>query len=144
MTRTRRWHAPGGRATFTIVGPRSIRTAVLVAAALAAACGENRRDVFMAGLEIEGAAERGPCKLQPAAGPGVPQGASALSGDTIADCLQQTDAALAKYKRAAELGLSDPDFVSTYDRAKERKARLESMLKMVRQMENDQVLQPPK
>ncbi|MBX7079831.1 MAG: hypothetical protein K1X88_11625 [Nannocystaceae bacterium] len=124
--------------------PRSLPCALFALAVLASGCGENRRDVFMAGLEIEGAAERGPCKLQPAAGPGVPQGASALSGDTIADCLQQTEAALAKYKRAAELGLSDPDFVSTYDRAKERKARLESMLKMVRQMENDQVLHPAK
>lgn len=103
-----------------------------------AACGENRRDVFLRGLEIEGAAERGPCKLQAAEGAGLPQGASAISGDAVAACLKQTEAALEQYQRAAELGLDEPDFVNTYDRAKERKARLESMLKMVRSMENEQ------
>ncbi len=105
-----------------------------VLALFAVGCGENKRDVFLKGLEIEGAAERGPCRLhyqsstQPAA----------LSGDTVQECLELTEQALREYDKAASLGLKDPEFVSVHDRAKERKARLEAMLKTVRMMERGQ------
>jgi hypothetical protein len=104
---------------------------------LVAACGENKRDVFMQGLEIEGAAERGPCKLHYAEN----AQAASLSGDMVDECLRQTEQALALYDKAAQLGLKDPEFITVYERAKERKQRLEQMLKMVRSIETDQIVQ---
>jgi hypothetical protein len=104
---------------------------------LVAACGENKRDVFMQGLEIEGAAERGPCKLHYTEN----AQAASLSGDMVDECLRQTEQALALYDKAAQLGLKDPEFVTVHERAKERKQRLEQMLKMVRSIETDQIVQ---
>lgn len=106
----------------------------VVLALVATACGENKRDVFMKGLEIEGTAERGPCRLHYQTGnqPAV------LSGDTVQECLELTEQALREYDKAASLGLKDPEFVTVHERAKERKARLEAMLKTVRMMERGQ------
>jgi hypothetical protein len=113
---------------------RSASTMLVLLAALG--CGENRRDVFQQGLEIEGAAERGPCMLHYAKNsPAAP-----LSGDMVDECLRQTDLALVQYDRAAALGLADPEFVAVHERAKERKQRLEQMLKMVRSIETDQLV----
>ncbi len=102
------------------------------------ACGENKRDVFQRGLEIESAAEQGPCKLHYAQN----AQAASLSGDNVANCLQQTELALVEYERAAKLGLAkDPEFVEVLERAKLRRGRLESMLKHVRAMETDQLVE---
>jgi hypothetical protein len=101
------------------------------------ACGENRRDIFQRGLEIEGAAERGPCALQ------FDEKAKAVSlnGDDIAACLHETERALELYEQARAKGLeSDPEFVRIYEQAKVRKEKLGSMLKQVRLMENDQLV----
>jgi hypothetical protein len=101
-------------------------------AALAGCNGETRHDVYMKGLTIEGDAERGPCKLHY----GGDSFAATLSGDQVAECLRLTEQALELYDRAAQMGLADPDFVKVHERAKERKGRLESMLRNVRQIEN--------
>jgi len=50
-----------------------------------------------------------------------------------------TELALSYFDRAAEMGLTEIDFVEVHERARERKARLEGMLKLVREMERDQV-----
>jgi len=113
------------------------RAIPLLVVLVAAACGENKRDVFMQGLEIEGAAERGPCRLHYAEN----AQAAPLSGDKVDECLRQTDAALALYDKAEQLGLKDPEFIEVHVRAKERKQRLEQMLKMVRSIETDQLVQ---
>lgn len=113
-----------------------IARASWLALVLLTGCGENRRDVFMTGLEIEGAAEKGPCRLHYA----KDAPAAVLSGDDVAQCLKQTELALTYYDKAAALGLRDPQFVSVHDRAKERKTRLEGMLKMVRAIETDQAM----
>jgi hypothetical protein len=100
-------------------------------------CGENRRDIFQRGQEIEGAAERGPCALQ------FDEKAKAvsLSGDNIAACLRETEKALELYEQAKAKGLdSDPEFVRIYEQAKARKEKLGSMLKQVRMMENEQLV----
>lgn len=108
----------------------------LVACALVA-CGENKRDVFLRGLEIEGAAEKGPCALHYAEN----AQAASLSGDDVASCLRETERAMVEYEKAAALGLAkDPEFIEVYDRAKLRRERLESMLKHVRAMETNQML----
>jgi len=110
--------------------------AVFALAALAAltgvACmGETRHDVYMKAMKLEGDAERGECKLfydrelQ----------AHTLDGDKVQECLQQIEKALAEYDRAAEMGLKDVDFQAAHARTRDRKAALEGMLKMVRQME---------
>lgn len=100
---------------------------------VASACpsGPNKNDIYMEGLQIEGDAERGPCKLHYVEG----QDAAQLSGDQLAACLVRTQDALAKYEEAAKLGLDDPDFVKVHERAKQRVERLEGMVTQVRKME---------
>lgn len=112
----------------------AVRSA-LVLALLFAGCGENRRDVYAKGLEIEAQAEKGACQVHYQ----KEIGASVINGDIIAECLRLTELALSYYDQAAELGLKDIDFVEVHERARERKERLGGMLKMVRQMERDQV-----
>lgn len=104
-------------------------------ALLASGCGESKYDVYMKGLEIEGEAERGPCKLQYAEG--APQ--ATLSGDQVAWCLKETERALELYDKAASMGYEDAEFQRVHQRAKDRKKRLESMVEMVREMERDQI-----
>ena len=58
----------------------------------------------------------------------VKYGGNALAGAS-------DDDALALYDRAAGLGLKDADFVQAHEQARGRVARLEGMLKMVREME---------
>lgn len=115
---------------------RRFPSSLLLAAFAVTACnpGPNKRDVYMEGLQIEGDAERGPCKLHYAQG----QDAAILSGDQVATCLLRTQEALAKYDEAARLGMDEPDFVTVHERAKERAARLEGMVEQIRKMERDQ------
>ena len=111
---------------------RSFLPLVLVAlAAAGCAKGPNKNDLYMEGMQIEGDAERGPCKLHYAEG----QDAAALSGDQVATCLLRTKEALAKYDEAAAAGLDDVDFQKVRARAKERVERLEAMVAQVRKME---------
>jgi hypothetical protein len=108
---------------------------LLVVATSSLACnGESKYDVFLEGQKIEGEAERGPCKLHYADN----SPAAKLNSDMVSECLAETDKAIGLYEKAHELGYDDADFQVVYDRAKERKARLESMLEMVRKMERDQ------
>lgn len=108
----------------------------LLAAVAVAGCkqGPNKRDLYMEGMQIEGDAERGPCKLHYVEG----QDAAALSGDQVATCLERTKEALAKYDQAAAAGLDEADFVKTHQKAKERVERLEAMVTQVRKMERGQ------
>jgi hypothetical protein len=106
----------------------------LVLVAPACSRGPSKSDLYMEGLQIEGDAERGPCKLHYVEG----QQAAQLSGGQLANCLSRTKDALAKYDEAAALGLDDPDFVKVHLRAKERIARLEGMVEQVRKMERGQ------
>jgi hypothetical protein len=94
--------------------------------------GPNKNDLYMEGLQIEGDAERGPCKLHYVEG----QPAALLSGDQLTNCLARTKDALAKYDEAERLGMNDPDFVKVHQRAKERVVRLEDMVTQVRKMEH--------
>ena len=109
------------------------RAAVVLALLSLSACakGPSKNDLYMEGLQIEGDAERGPCKLHYQEG----QPAAQLSGDQLTNCLARTKDALAKYDEAASLGLDDPDFTKVHQRAKERVGRLEEMLTQVRKME---------
>ena len=107
---------------------------MVLASLTAVGCGKTKYDVFLEAATIEGEAERGPCKLHYAKN----AQAASLSGDKVAVCLQETERALTLYERAGEMGYNDPDFAIAYERAKGRKERLTSMLKMVRQMERDQ------
>jgi len=106
---------------------------LLLGLLIVAACpqGPNKHDIYMEGLQIEGDAERGPCKLHYAEG----QPAAQLSGDQLASCLARTQEALTKYDEAAKLGLDDPDFKKVHERARQRAERLEGMIAQVRKME---------
>lgn len=106
----------------------------LLLLSLACARGPSKHDLYMEGLQIEGDAERGPCKLHYVEG----QQAAVLSGDELTNCLARTKDALAKYDQAAALGLDDPDFVKVHQRAKDRVVRLEDMITQVRTMERGQ------
>jgi len=85
----------------------------------------------MEGLQIEGDAERGPCKLHYVEG----QEAAPLSGGQLVSCLERTKEALAKYDEAARMGLEDIDFQKVHQKAKDRIVRLEGMITQVRKME---------
>ena len=98
-------------------------------------CGESKYDVFMRGLEIEGAAERNACKLEYAEG----EHAARLDRGHLTTCLKETERAIVEYEKAHEMGYDDAEFTRVYDRAKARKARLEQMIEMVGQMERDAV-----
>ncbi len=95
------------------------------------ACGENKRELYMQGMKLEGEAERGVCKLIYDS----EVQAHVLDGGQVLACLKQTEEALVLYERAAGLGLKDLDFVRTHEKALERKKNLEMMLKAVREME---------
>lgn len=115
----------------------ALALALALACTLLLGCGENRRDIFQRGLEIEGAAEKGPCALQ------FDEKAKAVSlnGDDIAACLRETERAIELYEQAKAKGLeSDPEFVRIYEQSKLRKEKLASMLKQVRLMENEQLV----
>lgn len=116
------------------VTPSPVSRLALALLLLLPACaqGPNKNDLYMEGLQIEGDAERGPCKLHYVEG----QPAAQLSGDQLTNCLARTKDALAKYDEAAQLGLDDPDFVKVHQRAKERVARLDEMVTQVRKMEH--------
>lgn len=103
--------------------------------ACAVGCGESKYDVYMRGLKIEGDAERGPCKLQYAKG----EHAARLDRSQLTACLVETDKALAEYEKAKQQGYDEAEFNTVYDRAKERRARLEQMIEMVGEMERDAV-----
>lgn len=118
-----------------MTSPRRPASRFLLLALLSAvACtkGPSKNDLYMEGLQIEGDAERGPCKLHYQEG----QPAALLSGDALTNCLARTKDALGKYDEAARLGLDDPDFVKVHQRAKERVTRIEAMLTQVRKMEH--------
>ncbi|MBL9099322.1 MAG: hypothetical protein JNL82_00105 [Myxococcales bacterium] len=108
-----------------------MRLLLLISVVLAAGCGESRQELYMQGMKVEGEAERGPCKLVYDSD----EGAHVLSGDQVLNCLKMQEEAQALYDRAAGLGLKDVDFVRVHENSKQRIARLETMLKMVREME---------
>ena len=107
-----------------MTSPRRLAPLLVLLSALACAKGPNKNDLYMEGLQIEGDAERGPCKLHYQEG----QAAALLSGDALTNCLARTKEALGKYDEAARLGLDDPDVVKVHQRAKERVTRIEDML----------------
>lgn len=100
-----------------------------------AGCGESKYDIYMRGLEIEGDAERGPCKLHYAKG----EHAARLDRSQLTTCLVETQRAIAEYEKAKTLGYAEGDFTKVYDRAHEREARLEQMIEMVGEMERDAI-----
>ena len=110
---------------------------VTFACLAASGCGDgrNKHDVYMEGLQVEAAAEKGPCKLHYAEG----AQAAPLSGDKVQECLRRTEDAIVLYEEAAKLGMDDPDFERVRARAYERKQRLEGMLDTVRAMERGQL-----
>jgi hypothetical protein len=118
--------------------PRLVLATLLVTTLFAGCSGESRQDLYMAGMKVEGDAERGPCKLLY----DKQEGANVLSGDQVQACLKMQGEAVVLYERAAALGLKSVDFVRTHEEAKARVARLEGMLKMVREMERPE-LRPP-
>ncbi|MCA9637610.1 MAG: hypothetical protein KC420_16395 [Myxococcales bacterium] len=112
---------------------RAIARPVALALALLAACGggPTKHELYMEGMKIEGEASRGEC--QPAFDTSLK--AHVLDGDVVQGCLHKTEEAIALYEQAKAKGLEDLDFVKTHERALERKAHLESMLKVIRQIE---------
>lgn len=117
-----------------------MRRSIFIVCATALLCGgcpsQTKYDVYLEGAKIEGEAERGPCKLHYA----KDAQAAELSGDKVALCLRETERALSYYDKAASMGYDDGDFKTAHERAQGRKARLESMLTMVREMEKEQLL----
>ncbi len=116
---------------------RLTATIATFACLMVCGCGDGRtkHDVYMEGLQVEAAAEKGPCKLHYAEG----AQAAPLSGDKVQECLRRTEDAIALYEEAAKLGMEDPDFERVRARAHERKQRLEGMLDTVRAMERGQL-----
>ena len=109
---------------------------VLLVAAACSGGGKTRHDLYMAGMQKEGEAERGPCKL-------VFDGAAkaqVLSTTRLKECLRLQNEAIDLYEQAAAKGLSDdPAFTQTYTRAKQRRKNLESMIANLQRMERIQL-----
>jgi len=112
-----------------------VRLLLLIFTVAAVGCGETNREVFTRGMQAEGDAERGPCKLVYDA----EEGAAVLSGDQVQLCLAMQQEAQELYDKAAEMGLKDLVFVRTRDQSLARIKRLEGMLKMVREMEQPDI-----
>ena len=100
-------------------------------------CGkETRHDVYMRGLQVEGEAERGPCRIR---FDGAAQ-AQVLDGDRVQECLEETERAIALYEQAMAMGSDqEPEVRQTHARSLERKKRLEDMLHQVRRMEQEAI-----
>ncbi len=114
-----------------------MRAPSLFLAFFVVACGgPTQYDVFLEGQKIEGEAERGPCKLHYA----PDATAAVINSEIVKTCLAETEKAIALYEKAQQMGYSGPDFDRVYERAKERRERLQSMLKMVSTMEKEQDL----
>lgn len=106
----------------------------------AAACesGPSKHELYMQGMQVEGEASRSEC--QPAFDAGMDT--HVLDGDVVQACLRRTEEAIALYERAKSKGLEDLDFVQTYEKALERKKHLESMLRVVRELERPDEVYP--
>lgn len=100
-----------------------------------AACGESASELYFRGMKIEGDASRKECKLV------YDQEANAhlLDSEQVLSCLRRTEEALVLYEKAASMGQRGIQFVESRERAKARKQRLESMLKVIREMEQEQL-----
>lgn len=111
---------------------RSLAPVLGLALLAGSACNSrNKYDVYMEGLAIEAAAEKGPCKLKLEQGQAMPT----LSGDQVQTCLARTEDAIELYEEARELGMNDIDHQRVLARAYERRDNLKDMLKNVRAME---------
>ncbi|MCA9658309.1 MAG: hypothetical protein KC486_08190 [Myxococcales bacterium] len=106
----------------------------------AAACesGPSKHELYMQGMQVEGEASRSDC--QPAFDAGMDT--HVLDGDVVQACLRKTEEAIALYEQAKAKGLEDLDFVQTYEKALERKKHLESMLRVVRELERPDEVYP--
>jgi major membrane immunogen (membrane-anchored lipoprotein) len=109
----------------------SIRILVAATLLLVSCNSRDKYAVFMEGLQIEGDAEKTVCKLHNAEG----QMAPVLSGDQVLTCLRRTEEAIALYEEAGRMGMNDTEYQRIYQRALQRRERLEGMLGTVRDME---------
>lgn len=101
---------------------------------MTSACGESASELYFRGIQIEGEASRGDCKLL------YDQDVNAymLDGDQVLSCLRRTEEALDLYEKATAMGgRRSTNFVESRDRAKARKQKLESMLRVIREIEFD-------
>ena len=120
-----------------MMGMLGLRSTLAAALLLSACGGPTKHDVFLEGQKIEGEAERGPCKLHYS-----PEAqAAVINSEIVKTCLTETEKAIALYEQSQQMGYSGPDFDRVYERAKERRDRLQSMLKMVGTMEKEQDLE---
>ncbi len=116
--------------------PRWALLPLLLGSLTACPSGETRHDAYMKGLQTEGEAERGPCKLTFDGG----MRAQVLDSAKVAECLRMQEQAIGHYERARDLGMKgDPAFEQTYARALERRERLESMLRNLARLEREKV-----
>lgn len=96
-------------------------------------CGPSGYDLYLEGSKLQGEAERKECRLvfDPA------EKAHVLSSKDIKKCLEKNEEALEKYEAAKEAGHTGLDFDRTLAEQQERVAKLESMHKTVKMLEND-------
>jgi hypothetical protein len=96
---------------------------------------ETATDLYMKGLEVEGAAERGPCKLLWDQAARV----HTLNSGRVSECLAEQKKALSWYEKAAVKGQTGQDFQYQLEDARARVQKLESMLRTIQRMEADQI-----
>lgn len=117
--------------------PLCTLVALAVAGSTLTGCGdaETKHDLYMRGMQVEGEASRGECRLAYDAA----ERAHTIDGDQVQRCLERTEEAIALYEKAKAKGLSDLDFINTHQRALERRDRLKAMLHTIRELEQPQV-----
>lgn len=101
---------------------------------------ETKYDVFMRGLQLEGEAERGPCKMMWDA----ESQHHVINAAQINACLKAQEEALAVFEEAKGMGYTGPDFDRVYLRAGERRDRLKQMLKWVANREKEHLIEKGK
>lgn len=114
--------------------------AVLIATGGGCQKKETKYDVFLRGLQLEGEAERGPCKLMWDA----EAQHHVINAAQINACLEAQVAALEVYEEAKAMGYAGPDFERVHARALERQARLKQMLDWVGDREQEKLIEKGK
>lgn len=107
--------------------------APVLAFATLCGCGPSGYDLYLEGSKLQGEAERKECRLvfDPA------QKAHVLSSKDVKKCLEKNEEALEKYKAAEAAGHAGLDFERALAEQEERVAKLQSMHRTVKMLEQD-------
>jgi hypothetical protein len=98
---------------------------------------ESGYDVYLEGLKIAGAAEKGPCALVW----DKQEQAHVLNSSKIRECIDEVDRALVYYEKAVEMGHDGQDVQTNIADTKHKLDKLNSMLRTIKRIEVTQEIE---